>query len=184
MSNRLLRLLLKPRWRLRFAMLCLMAFYLIPRTLFAVESSELIRASIIGKVAHFITWPSISTEEFNLCVSSKAPLLPAIQSYFVNETLASKPVRVVMFDRIDTVNECQIVYVNTELKEQLAAILSHIQQLPILIVDEYRNAAEEGAHVDFYIDDNKINIAVNRTALSKSNLTASYHLLKVARLVD
>lgn len=184
MSNRFLRLLIKPWWLLRFSILCLMVFCLNPRMIFAVESSELIRASIIGKIALFITWPPIYSEQFNLCVSSKAPLLPAIQSYFANETLASKSVSLVTFDRIDNVKECQIVYVNSEFKEPLAAILSQIQHLPVLLVNEKRNAVDEGAHVDFFIEDNKINIEVNRTALTKSNLTASYHLLKVVRLVD
>lgn len=151
---------------------------------FSIESSELIRASIIGKIGHFITWPAINAEQFNLCVSRKAPLLPAIQSYFASETLASKSVNLMLFDRIDNLKDCQIVYIHPELEFQFTAILSQIQNLPVLIIDEKRNAVEEGAHVDFYIDDNKMHIEINRTALTRSNLTASYHLLKVVRLVD
>jgi len=149
----------------------------------AVEASELIRASIIEKIARFITWPEWSGEQFTLCVSAKAPLLPAIQNYYANETLANKPVKLLVFEQAAAVAECQIVYVNVELKDQLAAIVETVQNQPVLLVVENKNAAEQGAHIDFFIDNNKINLEVNRTALNNSGLSASYHLLKVANLV-
>lgn len=150
----------------------------------AVESSELIRASIIEKIAKFITWPEWEGDQFNLCVSHKAPLLPAIQSYYANETLFNKQVRLLVFDRIFNISQCQIVYVNVELNEQIVNILETVNKLPVLLVVEKKDAVVHGAHIDFFIDDNKINLEVNRAALNKSGLSASYHLLKVARLVD
>lgn len=150
----------------------------------AVESSELIRASIIEKIARFITWPEWELNQFNLCVFHKAPLLPALQSYYANEALSNKPVNLLVFDRINNINECQIVYVNAELKEQLASILEMVHKHPVLIIVEKKDAVVQGAHIDFFIDDNKINLEVNRAALNSSGLSASYHLLKVAHLVD
>lgn len=149
----------------------------------AVEDSDLIRASIIEKIARFITWPEWGGEQFTLCASAKAPLLPAIQNYYANETLANKPVKLLVFEKAADVAECQVVYVNVELKDQLPTIVETVQNQPVLLVVENKNAAEQGAHIDFFIDNNKINLEVNRNALNKSGLSASYHLLKVANLV-
>ncbi|WP_198159341.1 YfiR family protein [Methylomonas lenta] len=183
MNKRIVSLIVSTR-KLCFATLIIIGLYLTPHQVVAVESSELIRASIIEKIARFITWPPFNAEQFNLCVSSKAPLLPAIQSYYANETLANKSVKIMIFDNTDKLNQCQIIYVNSEIKDQLGPILTAVQQSSVLIIAENKNAVEAGAHIDFYIDDKKINIELNRTALEQSGLTASYHLLKVVRLVD
>jgi hypothetical protein len=55
---------------------------------------------------------------------------------------------------------------------------------PVLIITEKKDNVSQGAHVDFFVEDNRLHIEINRTSLLKSHLKASYHLLGVARIVD
>ena len=156
----------------------------VPIRALADDPSELIRASILEKISRFMTWPEWKEQQFNLCISSQAPLRSAIQNYYSSETLANKPVKLLFFEQFKELKNCQLVYVNNEISEHLAAILQITEGLPILILAEKKNAVEKGAHIDFFIDENRIHLEVNRTKLTQSGLVASYHLLQVARLVD
>lgn len=152
----------------------------------AEESEELIRASVIEKVARFIDWPSSNTlaAQFLLCLSEKTPLFPTIQTYYANSLLWGRVVTIKTYRQIKELADCQAVYLGAEQGNDLAAILAFTQNQPILIITEGKDDVSRAAHVDFYIEDGHIRVEVNRTSLQRSGLKASYHLLRVARLVE
>ncbi|MFI3154715.1 MAG: YfiR family protein [Methylococcaceae bacterium] len=150
----------------------------------AAESSELIRASIIEKISRFIEWPVWTGERFTLCVADKAPLLPALQTYYANTSLANKPVSLLTFRGVHELKDCQVIYLSDDQSDDLETILQSVRNQPILIVTEKKDDVSQGAHVDFFVEDNRLHLEVNRTALLNSGLKASYHLLKVARIVE
>lgn len=151
----------------------------------AVESSDLIRASIIEKVSRFIEWPTWTNERFTICVTDKSPLLTALQTYYANMSLADKPVSLLIFHELKDIKECQVIYLNDDdQSDDLAPILQLIGSQPILIVTGKKDDVSQGAHVDFFVKDARLHLEVNRTALMNSGLKASYHLLKVARIVE
>lgn len=150
----------------------------------AAESSELIRASIIEKISRFIEWPTWKSERFNICVADKTPLLPALQTYYTNTSLADKPVNLLIFHELKELKDCQVIYLNDDQNDNLATILQLTGNQPVLIVTETKDDVTRGAHVDFFIENNRLHLEINRTALTNSGLKASYHLLKVARIVE
>ncbi len=150
----------------------------------AAESSELIRASIIEKIARFIEWPVWTGEQFTLCVADKTPLLPALQTYYANSSLADKPVNLFIFRGLKELKNCQVIYLSDDQNNDLATILQMTRNHPVLVVTEKKDDVTLGVHVDFFIEDNRLHLEVNRTALISSGFKTSYHLLKVARIVD
>lgn len=150
----------------------------------AVDTGELIRASMIDKIARFVEWPTWEDQRFKLCVTDKNPLLPALQSYYENSTLANKPVLLSTFSGTTLPKNCQAVFLSDENLEKLPTILQLTRNQPILIVVEKENIVSQGVHIDFYTDDNRLHLEVNRSAMESSGFKVSYHLLKVARIVD
>lgn len=150
----------------------------------AVESSELIRASIIEKVSRFIEWPTWTNDRFTICVADKTPLLPALQTYYANMSLADKPVSLSIYHDLKKLTECQVVYLDDAQNDNLLSILQLAGSQPILIVTGKQDDVSQGAHVDFFVQDTRLHLEVNKTALMNSGLKASYHLLKVARIVE
>lgn len=150
----------------------------------AVDTSELIRASMIEKIVRFIEWPPWTHEQFTLCVIDKTPLLSAIQTYYENSSINDKPVNVFIVNNMTEFNGCQAIYLDEEQTNDLADILKIIRNQPILIVAEEKNAVLLGAHLGFFIEDNRLRLEVNRKALTNSGFKVSYHLLKESRIVD
>ncbi len=150
----------------------------------ATDTSELIRASIIEKIAHFIEWPIWADDKFTLCVADKTPLLPAIQTYYADSSLNNKPVKVVVVSNLHAFADCQAIYLDEEQTKDIAAILKITANLPILTVAEKNDAASLGAHLGFFIEDDRLHLEVNRKALTNSSFKVSYHLFKAAHIVD
>jgi hypothetical protein len=150
----------------------------------AVDTSELIRASIIEKIVRFIEWPNATHEQFTLCVTDKTPLLSAIQIYYANSSINDKPVNVFVINNLTELNNCQAIYLDDEQSSDLAGILKIIRNSPILILAEKKDAVLQGAHLGFFIEDDRLHLEVNRKALTTSGFKVSYHLLKEARIVD
>lgn len=150
----------------------------------AIENSELIRASMIEKIANFIEWPSLNEDHFSICAFDNTSLLTALETYYKNSFIGKKPIRLVTFNHFNTSSGCQILYLGIAESAKLENILKLIDDQPILIITEKKDDVSQGAHVDFFVEDNRLHLEVNRTALLKSNLKASYHLLGVARIVE
>jgi hypothetical protein len=150
----------------------------------AVDTSEFIRASIIEKIVRFIEWPPSPHEQFTLCVADKTPLLPAIQTYYENSSIDNKPVNVLIINNLSNINDCQAIYLDDEQTDNLAAIRKIIRSYPILIIAERKDAVLLGAHLGFFIEDDRLHLEVNRKELTNSGFKVSYHLLKGSRIVD
>lgn len=150
----------------------------------AIDTSELIRASIIEKMVRFIEWPTSTQAQFNLCVVDKTPLLSAIQTYYANSSINNKPVNISIINDLPELNNCQAIYLEDEQASDIANILKIIRNTPILIVAEKKDAVLLGAHLGFFIEDDRLHLEVNRKALTNSGFKVSYHLLKEARIVD
>lgn len=150
----------------------------------AIDTSELIRASIIEKIVRFIEWPTWPHEQFTLCVADKTPLLSAIQTYYASSSINNKPVNVYIVNNLEALNKCQAIYLDDEQTNDLAAILQITRSYPILIVAEKKDAVILGAHLGFFIEDDRLHLEVNRKALTNSGFKVSYHLLKESRIVD
>lgn len=149
----------------------------------AADTSELIRASIIEKITKFIEWPSYPDQNFTLCVAGNPPLLPALQTYYANVSIVSKPVKLLIISDLKSLAPCQAIYLDGESNE-LAKILKITSNNPILVIAEKENAVSSGAHVDFFIEEDRLHLEANRTALTNSGFKVSYHLLKAAHIVD
>lgn len=150
----------------------------------AVDTDELIRASIIEKIARFIEWPEWEGERFNLCVVEKTGLLPALQNYYETVLLANKPVSLLTFRSLAPPRNCQAFFLGEENMDDLPMIMQLIDNKPVLVVAEKKAAVEQGTHVDFFTEDNRLHLEVNRKSLESSGFKVSYHLLKVARIVE
>ncbi|MGY6277728.1 YfiR family protein [Methylomonas sp. MgM2] len=150
----------------------------------AVENSELIRASIIEKVASFIEWPSLNQAHFTICSFDDTPLLSALQIYYENSFFNNKPIKLVTFHNYAALSDCQIIYLSADESSKLDDIIKQTEKRPILIITEKKDAVSHGAHIGFFAEENRLHLEINRTALSASHLSASYHLLGVARIVE
>lgn len=150
----------------------------------AVDSAETIRASVIEKIARFIEWPAFDNDRFTLCMVADTSLSAALTGYYETATLAGKPVTLVTFKKHAPPPPCQAIYLGEKDMDAVDAVLQATHNLPVLLVAEKEDAVSQGVHVDFFTSADRLHLEVNRRALESSGFKVSYHLLKVARVVE
>lgn len=157
---------------------------LIPCPAPAVDSAETIRASVIEKIARFIEWPAFDNERFTLCTVVDTSLMAALTGYYETATLAGKPVTLVTFKKHSPPPYCQAIYLGEKDMDAVDTVLQATRNQPVLLVAEKEDAVSQGVHVDFFTSADRLHLEVNRRALESSGFKVSYHLLKVARVVE
>ncbi|MGE5671994.1 MAG: YfiR family protein [Fibrobacterota bacterium] len=77
---------------------------------------------------------------------------------------------------------CDIVYIGKVATKKLPVLLKRIDNNSILTVSDISGFTAKGGMIGFYLDNGKVKIEINMTAVANAKLQISAKLLEVARL--
>ena len=161
----------------------------LPRTGAALEGGVgeyQVKAAMLYNVAKFVDWPNEIPDSdqapFMVCIIGRNPFGAAL------DLLKGKPVkgRKLMFSqlsRTEEVGSCQVLFISSSERRNLAAILGEANRRAVLTVSDSDRFAANGGMIGFVEADGKIRLEVNLEAAQKANLRVSSQLLKLARIV-
>lgn len=79
---------------------------------------------------------------------------------------------------------CHILFIPSSVgPEEQAAAIRKTHGLPVLLVGETPDFAEQGGDVNFFIEDNRVRFEINREAAMRQRLKISSKLLGLAKIV-
>ncbi len=145
-----------------------------------------VKAAYLYNFTKFISWPESPSTSFNICIVGKNPfgdLLTALET----KTALDKPIRLLHFETVKQVKDCQIVYLaSSENWESISAsgALSAASLNNTLTVSSHQHFAEQGGMIGFVIEAEKVRLHINLKALKQGGLGISAKLIEVATLVD
>lgn len=151
-----------------------------------------VQAAYLFNFAKFIDWPKAALgdkkTDFVIGVLGDDQMASILESTLKSKTVESRSIVIRRFRRFDSENyssmrECQILYVGKSQKSRLRAVLRSFASSPILLVSEISGFAGEGGMVGFVLERGRIVFEINRKALERVGLRASFRLLSLARLV-
>ena len=64
------------------------------------------------------------------------------------------------------------------------AVLDGVNGAPTLTISHSKKYAAFGVHINFYVEKGKLKFEINSEAIKNSNLKVSFHLLKLAKIVE
>ena len=76
-----------------------------------------------------------------------------------------------------------MVYISPSEKTQLKSILTALRGRPVLTVSDLSHFAQAGGMIGLVTVEEMIKMEINLEAVKSSNLTVSFQLLKLARIV-
>jgi hypothetical protein len=151
-----------------------------------VNREYLIKAGFLYNFTKFVDWPAGSfkndTAPFVLLIYGIDPFSSAI------EAIRDKPVKgrrlvVKHAQRLDQLEEAQMVYISPSEKTQLKSILTALRGRPVLTVSDLNHFAQAGGMIGLVTVEEMIKLEINLEAIKPTNLTVSFQLLKLARIV-
>jgi len=139
-----------------------------------------VKAAYIYNFAKYVDWPVLESKEFHVCSAGRDDLGGAL--FALDRRFAQgREIQVKQNVPPDQLKECQIIFVGDREGKLLASVVKQFLGIPVLIVSDYQQAVEVGAHIGLASADDRVEFDVNLTNLQRANLKASSQMLKLAR---
>jgi hypothetical protein len=142
-----------------------------------------IKAAFLYHLSQFVEWPPRTGERaFRVCVLGADPYgdkLKQLESRrYRNQPMATAYPQTAMQAR-----DCQIVYLGSDLRANVPAILKQLRGYPVLTVSSLPGFVDQGGGVGFVIEYTRVRLELNNQAARVAQLKLSARLLEVARRV-
>lgn len=153
-----------------------------------IEEYEL-KAAFIEKFTRFVEWPKESeiddtSKPFVVGITGESSFEPAMRKIFSTRKIRDKNVVVRRISGTDEIAGCHLLFIAHTSKEKLQKVLASIKGRPVLTVSDTESFAMSGVHINFYVLQNRLRFEINEMAVRESNLTFSYRLMQIARIVN
>ena len=182
--------------RSRFSMCLALGFQLI-LALTLVAASELalegqqvrpteaqLKAAFLFNFGKYVTWPSLTGENFTICILGQDPFGATLDSIVAGETLGGKPAVVRRIRGAQDASPCQVVFISSSEEAHLQPTLAALEKSGnALTVSDMPDFVQHGGMIQFVDEGNRVRFVVNLGVARKAGLVLSSELLKVAKVV-
>lgn len=136
------------------------------------------KALYIYNIPSYISWPeSIQTDNFLIGVIGNKELRQALENYVIGRSIRKMPVVIEEYQLADK-KFYHVVFISQDSYKQFAAVKKALENQPVLLITENEVARNQGAHINFYMEGNKVRFKVNQKAIEKAKLNVSSQLIR------
>jgi hypothetical protein len=163
--------------------------FLLPIYAFAQTSEYTIKAAFLERFTRFIEWPAESTvhdttKVFVLGIVGDNPFGTVLDKLYATQKIKNKKVQILYISNLNDILKCNIIFISKSKANDLLKILLLTKNQPILTVSDTNGFAENGVLINFFFEENKIRFEINETAVKNSELSISYLLYNVAKIIN
>ncbi len=146
-------------------------------------STAQIEAALIYRMAGFIRWPQAFERKFQIGVFGNSDRYAPLRRLSETQHLHGVDVEVHQVPNEGPWRPVHLVYVSADRVRSLTRIAEKLAKQPVLIATHAPGATRLGAAVNFYEENGKSRFEINPDCLKRHQLSASYKLLSLARIV-
>jgi len=152
-----------------------------------VSQEYQIKAAFLYNFSRFVEWPKEAFQNAQsplvIGIIGDDPFGSYLDDIVRGEKVASHPLVVRRFRRVDEIKTCHILFVSQSETNQMEQILANIKGRNILTVGDVEGFAQRGGVIRFVTESNKTRIRINVKAARTANLTISSKLLRVSEII-
>jgi hypothetical protein len=149
-----------------------------------------VKAEFVERFIRFVDWdPKTLGDEFVTCVVGDSPVAPYFERIAKDRKLKDRPAIVmalpadVATGKPEKLAGCHAVLIGAIDKKHLDALLGRTAGRPVLTIADAPGAAQAGAIINFYDEDDHVKFEINVRAAEDSGLVLRAKLLHLARLI-
>jgi hypothetical protein len=146
-----------------------------------------IKVAYVYNLLRFVSWPNdagaAGDEPVRICavgVDSLRPLLPELTS----REIKGRPIRVEFVTDPARLPPCHLLYLGSCSDDERAIVLNQVTGRSVLIVADQAGLLKKGVMIGFRVEESRVKIEVNLTAIRRAGLSVSAKLLEIARVVE
>ena len=146
-----------------------------------MPSQSDVEAVYLFDFGKFVRWPAGADKgPFHMCVAGAAAFVAGLERTVANETIDGRALDVREVSHPEDEVDCAILFIDASQREQSDVLLRAAAEKPILTVSDLPDFLARGGMIQFQIIQKRVRFSVNLDAVSRSHLTMSSELLKVA----
>lgn len=145
-----------------------------------------VKAEFVERFIRFVDWDAKSLgDEFVTCVVGESGETPYLQRIAKARKLKDRRGQIVLVgpDRLDRLAGCNAVVIGAIDKKQLGLVIARTAGRPILTIADAPGAADAGAIINFFVEDDHVRYEINVRAAEDSGLVLRAKLLHLAKIV-
>jgi hypothetical protein len=143
-----------------------------------------VKAAYLANLGRFVEWPAragaAEDQPFNVCVLGDDPFGPALDAALAGETINRAPLISRRIAQPRDAGNCRILFIPLSADARLKAILADLGNAGVLTVSDIPQFSRRGGMIELVLVGNRVRFEINMAAASRSGLTLSSELLKLA----
>lgn len=147
------------------------------------------QAELIAKITSFVDWPasaglSSGSSPFHVTVLGSSELAQRLRAVFTQLPPQGHPARVRNTESLGEIDFTHVLFVAASRLGEVAEVVQRFERSGTLTMGSAQGLCARGLAVNLTEFQGHLGFEINRVALRRAGLRASYHLLSRAHLVD
>lgn len=161
-------------------LICILFFL----TVFQIRAQVIdAQAMFIYNFSRLIEWPvNAKSGNFVIGVLGKSDVYTSLSGFVSGKKVGNQDISVKHFNNINEISQCHILFVSFGKSGQMPEIISQVKNNYNLVIGEKKDLINNGAAINFVIDDNKLRFQLNAANAEKYQLKISKSLQEMAML--
>jgi hypothetical protein len=144
-----------------------------------------VQAVYLFDFAKFIHWPAPSSDApLQICIAGQDSFRESLSKIVAGEHIDTRTITVRRVDHPEDATGCSILFLDASANDRADSILSSVAGKPTLTVSDVPGFLDRGGMIQFLLIANRVRFAVSLPPATRSGLSLSSELLKVAVSVN
>ncbi len=154
----------------------------------ALYNEHEVKAVMLWKISMFVEWPKEKIEkekDFNICFVGDENRYKIFKKILEELTILKKKIKFLRCNNTSILKEAKRSFILFLTNNQLIEMIKELSlNFPILIVGDNDSLIEYGAHICFYLHEDRIRFKLNYKGLKDSMVKVSYKLYNIGEVVN
>ncbi len=143
-----------------------------------------VKAAFLVNFTHFVEWPDSSlTGPFTICVIGSDPFGDVLDRIVGVHSVNGKPIFIKRFTKSIAGESCQVAFIGDLNRGNLMRLLPVLQASHSLTVGDSLEFAEHYGIIGFFLENQRVSLALHPDRALKSGLKINSQLTRVARII-
>jgi hypothetical protein len=161
----------------------------LPRRAHATFSHSELQAALIAKIASFVDWPasaglSSASSPFHVTILGASDLTAKLRVVFSQQPPQGHPARVRAVESTGEIDTTHVLFIAPSYPGDVHEVVRQFERTATLTMGSAAGLCARGVAINLIDVDAHLGFEINRVALRRAGLRASYHLLSRAHIVD
>jgi hypothetical protein len=143
-----------------------------------------VESAFLFNFARFMHEPESSSRAFSIGILGTNPFGDTLEQITAHEQIDGRPIHIVQVTAPADAQKCDIVFLSDSERPRLDKDLQTLASAPVLTVSTLPGFLQHGGMIQFAVIANHVRFSVNLDAVTRSRITLSSELLKVALSVS